>query len=194
MSHPQGAQASPSDGAIVSAKVGGVSMSAGPAKVQVDLGNNTGVSAGPDGVDLQLLGTDIKTRNYHSRRSICRCGHLCRKGFTHKSFPKVEAYAGTRVGHLKADLVGVETVLDGPNASVGAQASLSGEVSAIFKAGVGSVSVASGPMKVTAGLGVDTGVSVGPDGVEVQLLGTGIRLGPNPKVSVLGSSVECSVM
>uniref|UniRef100_A0A0E9XNR9 Uncharacterized protein n=1 Tax=Anguilla anguilla TaxID=7936 RepID=A0A0E9XNR9_ANGAN len=57
MSHPQGA---PSDGAIVSANVGGVSVSAGPAKVQVDLGNNTGVSAGPDAVEVQLLGAGIK--------------------------------------------------------------------------------------------------------------------------------------
>ncbi|KAG5839064.1 hypothetical protein ANANG_G00200980 [Anguilla anguilla] len=124
-------------------------------------------------------------------------GTYAEEGFTNKAMqriPKAGAYAGAGVGRAGAEFSVFEAEANGPNASAGAQASLSHGVSAMARAELASASATAGPVKVQAGLGVDTGVSAGPDGVEVQLLGTGVRLGPSPKLSVLGSSVECSVM
>lgn len=62
------------------------------------------------------------------------------------------------------------------------------------RAEIGSASVHAGPVGVKVGLGVDTGASVGPNGLEVKVLGTGVTLGPNPSIALLGSEVSCSVM
>eukprot|EP00079_Xenopus_tropicalis_P032734 XP_017946505.1 PREDICTED: uncharacterized protein LOC108645715 [Xenopus tropicalis] len=109
-----------------------------------------------------------------------------------KRVPKAGAYAGAGVGRAKAEYSVFEAEAKGPNASASAEAKPYA-VGAMARAEVGSASAAAGPVKVTLGLGVDTGVQVGVDGVEVKLLGTGIRLGPSPSVSVLGSEVSCVI-
>uniref|UniRef100_A0A3B3RNI3 Uncharacterized protein n=1 Tax=Paramormyrops kingsleyae TaxID=1676925 RepID=A0A3B3RNI3_9TELE len=110
-----------------------------------------------------------------------------------KRLPKVGAYAAAGVGLAKAEYSVFEAEAKGPNASAGASVSLAG-VSAMASAEIASASASAGPIKAKIGLGVDTGVKVGLGGVEVRVLGTGISIGQNPAVAVLGNEVECSVM
>ncbi|KAG1926115.1 hypothetical protein F2P79_025084 [Pimephales promelas] len=81
----------------------------------------------------------------------------------------------------------------GPNASIKADTNtVGGELMA--RAEVGSASARAGPVGVKVGLGVDTGASVGPHGMEVKFLGTGFKFGEESSISVLGSEVSCCVM
>ena len=103
-----------------------------------------------------------------------------------------EARAGASVGQAYAKvgpIVGASA--KGPNAGAGAHAKLTG-VGAEVKLGVGEVSANIGPVKGTLGLNVDTGASVGLDGVSAQVLGTGINIGGGKGLSVsfFGSSVS----
>ncbi|KAE8577651.1 hypothetical protein XENTR_v10023005 [Xenopus tropicalis] len=110
-----------------------------------------------------------------------------------KWIPKAGAYAGAGVGKARAAVSVLEAEAKGPNASAGAEANAY-RAGAMVRAEVGSVSAAAGPVKATLGLGVDTGVQVGADGIEAKILGTGIRVGPNPSVSVLGSGLTCVIL
>uniref|UniRef100_W5NNV6 Si:ch73-106k19.5 n=1 Tax=Lepisosteus oculatus TaxID=7918 RepID=W5NNV6_LEPOC len=110
-----------------------------------------------------------------------------------RGIPTAGAFAEAGVGHAKAEFSVFEAEAKGPNASAGVQASPL-NASAVARAEVGSASASAGPLEVKAGLGVDTGASVGVDGVEVKLLGTGFKMGPNPSLSVLGTEVSCTVM
>uniref|UniRef100_A0A3B3RAN8 Uncharacterized protein n=1 Tax=Paramormyrops kingsleyae TaxID=1676925 RepID=A0A3B3RAN8_9TELE len=106
--------------------------------------------------------------------------------------PKAEAYAAAGVGRAKAAFSVFEAEARGPSASAAASASLAG-VSAMIGAEIASASASAGPVKAKIGLGVDTGVKIGLDGVEVKVLGTGVNLGPRSKVSFLGSELEISL-
>uniref|UniRef100_A0A803JGH7 Uncharacterized protein n=1 Tax=Xenopus tropicalis TaxID=8364 RepID=A0A803JGH7_XENTR len=110
-----------------------------------------------------------------------------------KRVPKAGAYAAAGVGEAKAEYSVFGAEAKGPNASAGAEANAY-RAGAMVRAEVGSVSAAAGPVKATLGLGVDTGVQVGADGIEAKILGTGIRVGPNPSVSVLGSGLTCVIL
>uniref|UniRef100_A0AAY5F5P8 Uncharacterized protein n=1 Tax=Electrophorus electricus TaxID=8005 RepID=A0AAY5F5P8_ELEEL len=118
-------------------------------------------------------------------------------GFTDKPgkrIPKAVAIAEAGVGRARAAWSFFEAEAKGPNASATAQANILG-ASAIARAEVASASASAGPLKVTAGLGVDTGVRVGLGGAEVKLLGTGIKADETGVgVSVLGSGVSCAIM
>uniref|UniRef100_A0A3B3SQI8 Uncharacterized protein n=1 Tax=Paramormyrops kingsleyae TaxID=1676925 RepID=A0A3B3SQI8_9TELE len=117
-------------------------------------------------------------------------------GFIDKAgerLPKAGAYAAAGVGRAKAEYSVFEAEAKGPNASAGASASLAG-VSAMASAEIASASASAGPIKAKIGLGVDTGVKIGVEGVGVKVLGTGIKLGQKPSVALFGSEVECSVM
>uniref|UniRef100_A0A4W4GYZ6 CUB domain-containing protein n=1 Tax=Electrophorus electricus TaxID=8005 RepID=A0A4W4GYZ6_ELEEL len=113
----------------------------------------------------------------------------CAYAFTDKPgqrIPKAGAIAEAGVGRAGAEWSIFEAEAKGPNASAAAQANVLG-VNAMARAEVGSASASAGPLKVTAGLGVDTGVRAGADGVEVKFLGTGIKVGETGVgVSVLG--------
>ncbi|XP_075143314.1 uncharacterized protein LOC142218464 [Leptodactylus fuscus] len=110
-----------------------------------------------------------------------------------KRIPRAGAFAGAGVGKARAEFSVFDAEANGPNACAGAEASALG-VSAMARAEVGSVSANAGPVNVSLGLGVDTGVSAGVDGVEVQFLGTGFSIGPKPSISIVGSKVECALM
>ncbi|XP_075178276.1 uncharacterized protein LOC142250096 [Anomaloglossus baeobatrachus] len=97
------------------------------------------------------------------------------------------------VGKARAVYSVLEAEAKGPSAGAGAEISAT-EVGAMARAEIGSVSAAAGPVKATLGLAVDTGIRAGADGLEVQFLGTGVTLGPNPSISFLGSKLECVVM
>ncbi|KAG1926545.1 hypothetical protein F2P79_024821 [Pimephales promelas] len=107
--------------------------------------------------------------------------------------PKAVAFAGAGVGLARAEYSVFEVEAKGPNASACAEANVVG-VGAIARAEVASASAKAGPVGVKVGLGFDTGATIGLGGAEVKILGTGVRIGPNPAVSLLGSEVSCSVM
>lgn len=107
--------------------------------------------------------------------------------------PKTGVYAEAGVGRAHAEYSLFEAEAKGPNASAGAETSLVG-VGAMARAELASASAKAGPIGLKVGLGVDTGASIGVNGVEVKVLGTGISVGQKTSVSVLGSEVSCSVM
>uniref|UniRef100_A0A8C2KLE1 Uncharacterized protein n=1 Tax=Cyprinus carpio TaxID=7962 RepID=A0A8C2KLE1_CYPCA len=110
-----------------------------------------------------------------------------------KRIPKAGAFAEAGVGRARAEFSVFEAEAKGPNASARADANVIG-AEAMARAEVASASAQAGPVGVKVGLGVDTGVSVGVDGLEVKFLGTGFSVGPKTSVSLLGSEVSCSVM
>ncbi|XP_048028730.1 uncharacterized protein LOC125256624 [Megalobrama amblycephala] len=110
-----------------------------------------------------------------------------------KRIPKAGAYAEAGVGRARAELSVLEAEAKGPNASAGAEASLTG-VAAMARAEIASASARAGPVGAKLGLGFDTGVSAGVDGLEAKILGTGFSFGPKTSVSFLGSEVSCVVM
>ncbi|XP_043099478.1 uncharacterized protein LOC122353873 [Puntigrus tetrazona] len=107
--------------------------------------------------------------------------------------PRFGAGAEAGVGRAGAEFSVFEAEAKGPNASAGVEANVTG-VGAMARAELASASAQAGPVGVKVGLGVDTGASVGADGVEVKFLGTGFSIGPKTSISLLGSEVSCSVM
>ncbi|XP_016096298.1 uncharacterized protein [Sinocyclocheilus grahami] len=110
-----------------------------------------------------------------------------------KRIPRAGAFAEAGVGRARAEYSVFEAEAKGPNASAGAEASVAG-AGAMARAEIASASAQAGPLGVKVGLGVDTGASVGVDGLEVKFLGTGFSVGPKTSISLLGSEVSCSVM
>ncbi|KAK2886132.1 hypothetical protein QQF64_020280 [Cirrhinus molitorella] len=148
--------------------------------------------------------------SYHGHDEIDTNGRECRtigkdtyagsdsyaEGFVDESgeiIAKAGAFVEAGVGGARVECSVFEAEAKGPNASAGVEASTSG-TEAIVRAELGSVSAQAGPIGVKVGLGVDTGVSASPCGVEVKILGTGVSLGKKTSISVLGSEVSCSVM
>ncbi|XP_041081480.1 uncharacterized protein LOC121298420 [Polyodon spathula] len=110
-----------------------------------------------------------------------------------KRIPKAGVFAEAGVGRARAEFSVFEAEAKGPNAAAGAEISVVG-ASAMARAEVASASASAGPLGVKVGLAVDTGASVGVDGIEAKFLGTGFSVGPKTSVSVIGSEVSCSVM
>lgn len=78
----------------------------------------------------------------------------------------------------------------GPSASTEFTFSEESGARAFGKAELASTSLTAGPMKTTVGLSADTGVGVGPSGVEAKVLGTGFSIGRKIGVSVFGTGFE----
>ncbi|KAJ8391253.1 hypothetical protein AAFF_G00095200 [Aldrovandia affinis] len=76
-------------------------------------------------------------------------------------------------------------------AKLGSEFSLH-KVSAMADVEVISVSAKAGPVDAKLGLGAKTGASIGADGVEVKVLGTGFTFGKRISVSVFGSEIGFS--
>ncbi|KAJ8267520.1 hypothetical protein COCON_G00126920 [Conger conger] len=149
----------------------------------------------PSGL-INMIDTFDRPEDARAEGLYASAGSYEEGGFTDKPMqriPKAGVYAYAGVGHAKAEYSVFEAEANGPNASAGAGASVTG-VNAMARAELASASATAGPLKVKAGLGVDTGVSAGVDGVEAKFLGTGVRIGPKPAISLLGSEVECSIM
>ncbi|XP_026077889.1 uncharacterized protein LOC113055715 [Carassius auratus] len=98
-----------------------------------------------------------------------------------------------QAGRARAEYSIFEAETKGPSASAGAGVSPV-KVEAMARAEVASASASVGPVGVKVGLGFDTGASVGEDGVEAKILGTGFSIGQKNSISVLGSEASCSVM
>lgn len=110
-----------------------------------------------------------------------------------KRVPKAGAIAEAGVGRAGAEWGVFSAEAKGPNASAEAEANIL-EAGAMAKAEIGSVSAAAGPLKVKLGLGVDTGVKISPIKAEIKVLGTGLTLGQEMGISVLGNELKCAVM
>nr|XP_033815444.1 uncharacterized protein LOC117367186 [Geotrypetes seraphini]XP_033815446.1 uncharacterized protein LOC117367186 [Geotrypetes seraphini]XP_033815447.1 uncharacterized protein LOC117367186 [Geotrypetes seraphini]XP_033815448.1 uncharacterized protein LOC117367186 [Geotrypetes seraphini]XP_033815449.1 uncharacterized protein LOC117367186 [Geotrypetes seraphini]XP_033815450.1 uncharacterized protein LOC117367186 [Geotrypetes seraphini] len=109
-----------------------------------------------------------------------------------KRIPKAGVYAEAGVGRASAEAGIFDAEAKGPNAGVEAMASLTG-AGVMARAELSSASVNAGPFHARLGLGVDTGASVGLDGVEVKILGTGFKIGPVTGISILGSEISCTI-
>ncbi|XP_056619674.1 uncharacterized protein LOC130433905 [Triplophysa dalaica] len=144
---------------------------------------------------LDMIDTFDREGGARAEGSFANCENYA-VGFENKPgkrIPKAGFRAEAGYGRARAEYSVFEAEAKGPNASIGAEAGL-GKVGALARAEVASASAKAGPVTVKAGLGFDTGASVGLDGVEAKFLGTGFSIGPKTGVSVLGSEVSCSVM
>uniref|UniRef100_A0A8C2DFI5 Uncharacterized protein n=1 Tax=Cyprinus carpio TaxID=7962 RepID=A0A8C2DFI5_CYPCA len=104
--------------------------------------------------------------------------------------PRAGVSAEAGVGRARAEFSVFEAEAKGPNASASAEASVAiFGAEAMARAEIGSVSATAGPVDVKLGLGLDTGASIGLNGLEVKFLGTGFSVGPKPSLSFLGSKV-----
>lgn len=103
--------------------------------------------------------------------------------------PKAGAYAEAGVGEANAKWSIFEADARGPNAGARADASVTG-VSAMATAGIGTASTNAGPVGIKVGLQLDTGVSVGVDGLEAKFLGIEVSVGPKTSISFLGNEVS----
>uniref|UniRef100_A0A673GXR8 Uncharacterized protein n=1 Tax=Sinocyclocheilus rhinocerous TaxID=307959 RepID=A0A673GXR8_9TELE len=110
-----------------------------------------------------------------------------------KRIPRAGVFAEAGVGRARAEFSVFEAEAKGPNACASAEAYVVG-AGAIAQAEIGSASAKAGPVGVKLGLGLDTGASIGPNGVEVKFLGTGFSFGPRTSLSFLGSEVSCSIL
>ncbi|XP_028976683.2 uncharacterized protein LOC114839478 [Esox lucius] len=180
-------------------KVVGVEGAALGVSTGVNAGFLGGVGVGPDGIincidNFDRPGDASATGTYHGTEVYAHggfiIGHINKTG---ERVPKAGAWWGAGVGLARAAISVLEVEAKGPNVSAEASATILG-AGAMARAEVGSVSITAGPVRASLGLGVDTGVSAGVDGVEVKLLGTGLKLGPRPSVAVLGSKAECSIL
>ncbi|KAL6475742.1 hypothetical protein MHYP_G00167820 [Metynnis hypsauchen] len=106
-----------------------------------------------------------------------------------KRIPKAGAVAKAGVGRAGARWKIFQAEAKGPNASAGAEANVL-EAGAMARAEVGSASASAGPVGVKVGLGVDTGVKVGPTMIEAKVLGTGVTLGSTIGISLFGSELK----
>ncbi|XP_055039039.2 uncharacterized protein [Misgurnus anguillicaudatus] len=153
-------------------------------------------SANVDILDtINIIDTIDRPACANAESKYARCGKYAvgLKNKPMERIPKAGVYAEAGVGRARAQVSVFEAEANGPNASVGAEASLVG-VGAMARAEVASASAKAGPVGVKVGLGVDTGAAISLSGVEAKILGTGISIGPKTSVAVLGSEVSCSVM
>ncbi|XP_056324304.1 uncharacterized protein LOC130237393 [Danio aesculapii] len=154
------------------------------------------VSAGVDiGETFKIIDTfdrepDAYAEGTYARQSGYKAGLTNEPG---QRIPKTGYSAEAGIGRARAECSVFEAEAKGPNASVGAEISVLG-AGAMARAEIASASASAGPVGVKVGLGVDTGASIGVDGLEAKFLGTGISIGPKTSVAVLGSEVSCSVM
>ncbi|MEE6527669.1 hypothetical protein FKM82_029220 [Ascaphus truei] len=151
--------------------------------------NRSSASVSPSSVVNMIDTYDRKPEAYEENK-YARSGEYC-NGFSNepgKRIPKVGVYAEVGVGRARAECSVFDAEAKLPNASAGAELSLTG-AKALAQAELGSVSATAGPVKAQLGLGVDTGASIGIDGVEVKILGCGFSVGPRISLSLLGSGL-----
>lgn len=96
----------------------------------------------------------------------------------------MEARAGVSV---------LEAAALGPNAGAGLHAGPSG-LTAYAKAEAVRAEVSAAGLTVGVGLGVNSGLSLGVDGLEVAVLGFGFSVGPRMAVKLPIADVSCIVM
>ncbi|KAK2851935.1 hypothetical protein Q5P01_008211 [Channa striata] len=151
-----------------------------------------GVSAGLPGV-LRMIDTFDRPGNASATGPYANAGAFA-EGFENKPgkrLPKAGANTEAGVSHARAEWSVFDAEVKGPNTSAGVNASAADlGASAFAKAELASASATAGPVKATAGLSANTGVSVGPTGVEAKLLGTGFSIGRKTSFSLFGSGIE----
>ncbi|KAI4888874.1 hypothetical protein NFI96_018535, partial [Prochilodus magdalenae] len=103
--------------------------------------------------------------------------------------PRAGAVAEAGVGRAGARWSIFEAEAKGPNASASATADVL-EAGAMARAEVASASASAGPVGVKVGLGVDTGVKIGPTKAELKVLGCGVTLGSTMGVSLFGNELK----
>ena len=107
--------------------------------------------------------------------------------------PKAGMKAKAGMGQATAEYSFLKAKAKGPNAKAKAEIDAVDGVEAMVDAEIVSASASAGPLKVKAGLGFKTGIKAGPTGVEAKFLGTGIMIGEETGVSILGSEVKCCI-
>ncbi|XP_053496495.1 uncharacterized protein LOC128617412 [Ictalurus furcatus] len=102
---------------------------------------------------------------------------------------EVEASVKASLGKIKATQDDISAEANGPNASARVVVS-NREVAVMAGAEVASASVSAGPAEIKVGLGVQTGLNIGPNGTEVKVLGCGFSLGSTTGVALFGNEVK----
>lgn len=109
------------------------------------------------------------------------------------TIPKIGGFIEMEAESTKVEFREIQLEAKGSSAAARAEVSALG-ASAMVRGELASASASIGPVGVKVGLGVDTGASIGVEGIEAKVLGTGFSIGPKTSISVLGSEASCSVM
>ncbi|KAI1890251.1 hypothetical protein AGOR_G00151790 [Albula goreensis] len=112
--------------------------------------------------------------------------------YSFKETPGVGAKAEAGVGRARRSEGRMEVEARGPNAAASAAVSLTG-AEAMARAELAGASATAGPLNLKVGLGVDTGASIGPGGVEAKVLGCGFTVGPKISMSLFGNEFGFSL-
>lgn len=147
----------------------------------------SGIGGVIDMVDTFDRPGSANANSKYARKGTYSCG-----GFVNKPgerIPKAGAYAEAGVGEANAKWRIFEAEARGPNARAHAGATATG-VSAMATAGLGTASANAGPVGIKVGLQLDTGISIGVDGVEIKFLGIGFSFGPKTGISFFGNEVS----
>ncbi|XP_036420050.1 uncharacterized protein LOC118803688 [Colossoma macropomum] len=176
-------------GAMARAEIGSAAASAGPVGVKVGLGVDTGVKISPTKAEVKFLGYHLAF-NFSKRplQPAKKAGSLP-LSLDHHLFCPISKMSSSGPGRARAEQSIFEVETKGPSASASAEAN-GLEVGAMARAEVGSASASVGPVGVKVGLGVDTGVKVGPSNVEAKFLGTGVTVGRTVGISLFGNELS----
>lgn len=112
---------------------------------------------------------------------------------TYQTRSTVGAYARAMTVEARAGVSVLEVGARGPNAAIGAHAGPSG-LMVYGKAELVRAEASAGGAVVGVGLDVNTGASIGPDGVDASVLGFGFSIGPRVAVRIPIADVSCVVM
>ncbi|RXM31756.1 hypothetical protein EOD39_16613 [Acipenser ruthenus] len=120
-------------------------------------------------------------------------GQTCAWSHLTMTIPKIGGFIEMEAESTKVVFREIQLEAKGSSAAARAEVSALG-ASAMVRGELASASASVGPVGVKVGLGVDTGASIGVEGIEAKVLGTGFSIGPKTSISVLGSEASCSVM
>ncbi|KAI5086074.1 hypothetical protein C0J45_4428, partial [Silurus meridionalis] len=110
-----------------------------------------------------------------------------------KRVPKAGAVAEAGVGRAGVQWSIFSAEARGPNAAASAEANVL-KAKAMARAEIGSVSGAAGPVAVKLGLGIDTGVTLGPTKLECKILGFGVTVGSTFEISFFNCGLEINFL
>ena len=143
---------------------------------------------------ISMVDTYDRPHTKHiSHKQFVRVGTYTSPGFENAAghrIPKAGAYAETGVAEAATEWSVFHARARGPFAGAYAQALGSSGLSVMATASLASAQGRAGPFAGKVGLSLDTGIGVGPDGLELKLLGFGGSIGAKTSVEVLGNGVS----
>ena len=131
----------------------------------------------------------------HDKEGSASADTLVAEAGTYKGRVSTGAFAKAVTAEASASYSVFSAAARGPGASAGAHAGISG-VSAMATAELARAEASAAGASIGVGLSLDTGASIGVDGVSASVAGFGISIGPKMgiKTPIIDATISCSVM